>query len=251
MTRIITVTSAKGGVGKTTVTSNLGFALSEMGKSTIIMDGNLTTPNLGLHLGISLFPKTLHDVLKGNVELDDAIYHHPSGLRVIPAGLGLDDLRGTSPKQMHKAAEKLVGAADVVLVDAAAGLGRESLISMEIADEIVVVTNPEVPAVTDALKLIKLAEEMGTHVRGVVVNKKRGVRHELSPREVEMMLETPIISEVPHDNTVSEALAAKTPVLKHDPHTEASYAFRELAADIIGVEAKHPKKSFWQRVFGI
>jgi septum site-determining protein MinD len=63
MTRVITVLSGKGGVGKTFVTANLGVTLAEMGKDVTILDGNLTTPNLGLHLGIPIFPRTIHDVL--------------------------------------------------------------------------------------------------------------------------------------------------------------------------------------------
>ena len=69
MTRIIACASGKGGVGKTTFVANLGVALAELGKDVIAVDTNLTTPNLGLHLGVPLYPTTLHDVLKGKASM--------------------------------------------------------------------------------------------------------------------------------------------------------------------------------------
>jgi len=74
MTRLICVSSGKGGVGKTTVTSNIGAALTQFGSDTIVLDANLTNPNLGFHLGIPLYPKTLHDVLKGEAHITEAMY---------------------------------------------------------------------------------------------------------------------------------------------------------------------------------
>ncbi|MBS3051549.1 MAG: P-loop NTPase, partial [Candidatus Aenigmarchaeota archaeon] len=72
MTRIIAVVSGKGGVGKTTMVANIGTALSKLGKNVIILDANLTTPSLGMHLGVPLYPVTLHDVLKGRANIKDA-----------------------------------------------------------------------------------------------------------------------------------------------------------------------------------
>src|SRR3989304_6568510 len=94
MTRTILVTSGKGGVGKTMVTSNLAYNLSQLGHSVIAMDANLTTPNLGLHFGLHLAPKNLHDVLKGKAKLHQATYNHPLGFKVIPAGMSVNDLVG-------------------------------------------------------------------------------------------------------------------------------------------------------------
>ena len=89
MTRLILITSGKGGVGKTTLTSNLSAALTDFGEDVIAMDANLTTPNLGLHTGMHLAPNTLHDVLKGKKELKKAIYPHPYGYKIIPASMSL------------------------------------------------------------------------------------------------------------------------------------------------------------------
>ena len=134
MTRIIVCASGKGGVGKTTLVANLGLALMKHSKDVIVVDANLTTPNLGLHLGIPLYPTTLHDVVKGKADIKDAIYEHESGLRIIPAGISINDLRGADPKELPNAFLGLLGATDIILVDAAAGLGRETLSALEAAD---------------------------------------------------------------------------------------------------------------------
>ena len=79
MGKLIVVSSGKGGVGKTTTSVNLASSLARHGKNVILVDGNLTTPNVGLHLGFTKFPVTMNDVLKGEANLEDAIYIHPLG----------------------------------------------------------------------------------------------------------------------------------------------------------------------------
>jgi len=202
MTRIIAIVSGKGGVGKTTFVANLGTALAGMGKDVIVLDANLTTPNLGIHLGVPLFPVTLHDVLKGRAHIRDAIYDHESGLRVVPAGISLRDLRGVDAKDLPTALLDLLGHADIILLDAAAGLGREALASIEAADEMIIITNPDLPSVTDALKAVKLAEQLGTRTLGVVINRVTGARHEMRREDIVGMLDDiELLSEIPEDRT--------------------------------------------------
>ena len=158
MTRLIILTSGKGGVGKTTLTSNLAAALAGFGEDVIAMDANLTTPNLGLQLGMHLAPNTLHDVLKGNSSLKDAIYPHPYGFKVIPASLGLNDLKGVDVGRLPEISLNLLGKADYIIMDSAAGLGREAISALSASDEVIIVTNPNISAVTDALKMLKVAQ---------------------------------------------------------------------------------------------
>ena len=160
MTRIVVCASGKGGVGKTTLVANLGLALAKLGKDVTVVDANLTTPNLGLHLGVPLYPTTLHDVVKGRAHIRDAIYEHESGLKIIPAGISIKDLKGADPKEIPNAFLGLLGTSDIVLVDASAGLGREALSALEAADELLLITNPDISSVTDALKTAKLAEQL-------------------------------------------------------------------------------------------
>lgn len=236
MTRLICVSGGKGGTGKTTVTSNLGAALTQFGSDTIVLDANLTNPNLGFHLGIPLYPKTLHDVLKGEAHITEAMYIHNSGLRVVPAGLSIDDLLDTSPENLSDVLLDTIGEPDFVLVDSAAGLGNESINAIEASDEVLIVTNPQLPSVTDALKTVNLAEDAGTDITGVVLNRVKGHESELDSDEVESMIGYPVIQEVPEHDKVQEALALKKPVVHHDPEHDVSERFKGVAAEIAGIE---------------
>src|SRR3989338_8055195 len=93
MTRVITITSGKGGVGKTTSAINIGAALNYLGKDVIVVDANLTTPNIGLHLGAPIVPVSLNHVLSGKAKISDALYEHESGLKIIPSSLSIKELR--------------------------------------------------------------------------------------------------------------------------------------------------------------
>ena len=236
MTRLITVSSGKGGTGKTTVTSNLGAALTEFGADTIVLDANLTNPNLGFHLGIPLYPTTLHDVLKGEAHITEAMYIHNSGLRVVPAGLSIEDLVDTSPENLSDVLLDTVGEPDFVLVDSAAGLGNESINAIEAADEVLVVTNPDLPSVTDALKTVNIAEEAGTEIIGVVLNKVKDHPSELDAEEVESMLGHEVMMEVPDHEKLQEALSVKKPMVHHEPEHHVSERFRSVAAEVAGIE---------------
>lgn len=236
MTRLICVSSGKGGVGKTTLTSNLGSALTEFGVDTVVMDTNLTNPNLGFHLGIPLYPVTLHDVLRGEAHITEATYIHNSGLRVVPAGLSVEDLRNTSPENLGDVLRDAVGEPEFVILDSAAGLGSESINAIEASDELLLVTNPNLPAVTDALKTAKIAEEADTHVLGVVLNRVKDHDAELSVEEVEDMTGYPVVADVPEHDVVEEAVSNKSPVVHHEPDHHVSEEFRELAANLAGID---------------
>jgi len=243
VTRIIAVMSAKGGVGKTTTTSNLGAALAERGKSIIVIDGNVTTPNLSIHLGIPLAPITLHDALKGNAHIRHAIYKHKSGLQVIPASLSVGALKGINMNKLAGALLNLLGSAEIILIDGAAGLGREATALMEVADEMIIVTNPDLPSLTDALKALKVANEIGTKVIGVVVNRVKGQDHEMTITDIREMLGIPVIAIVPEDRAVPRSIAEKEPVVNYSPRSKASREFKRLAASIAGEAWSEPTKS--------
>lgn len=234
MTRIITVLSGKGGVGKTFVTANLGVTLADMGKDITILDGNITTPNLGLHLGIPLFPKTLHDVMKGNARIHDALYEHDSGLKIIPAGISLNDLKGIDSRDLSTALMGMMGSTDIIMIDSAAGLGREAVASMENSDEMLLVTNPELPAVLDVMKAGKLARQMGIRIIGVVVNKSTGKKHELTDREIGELIDAPVISKIPEEDAVKEAISLRIPLVRYRPNCNSSIEIKKLASFIVG-----------------
>ena len=248
MTRIITIASAKGGVGKTTLCSNLAVALSQYGKSVIAIDGNLTTSNLGLHLGVSMYPVTLQDVLKGKAKIQDAVYHHWAGFRFVPADVSINKIMSPRSKEFFNAFYKLAGEADFILIDSAAGLGREAKAAIEAADEMMVITNPEMPALTDALKLTKLADKFGTDVLGVVVNKVRGERHEVPVNEALNFLEIPLLGKINEDRNVRKAIANKEPVVLHAPRSRSSHQFKRIAARLSG--EPEPSHHLFHKLFG-
>jgi len=229
MTRIITIVGGKGGVGKTTLVSNLSAALSELGQEVVAVDANLTTPNLGLHLGMHLVPNTLHDVLKGGTSLRSAIYPHPSGFKVLPSSMNINDLKGVDVGKLPEVTLSLIGKADYVIVDSSAGLGREAINAIYASTEILLITNPDLPSVADALKTARIAREANKRIAGVVVNRVRKKSYELTKKDIEEMLDLPVLAEIPEDKNVHKSIAIKKPVIEFAPFSPASIEIRRLA----------------------
>ena len=177
------------------------------------------------------------------------MYYHPAGFTVLPADLSLKKLRLANSHELVDVFYKLIGGCDFILVDSAAGLGKEALAAVEAADELVTITNPELPALTDALKLGNLANKSGTHNLGVVVNRVKGKKHEFSMRSVENFLELPILGKISEDPAISKAIARKQPVVVHSPKSRASQQIMGIAARLIGEEYK-PRMPISTRLFG-
>lgn len=242
MTKFISIISGKGGAAKTITAINLAAALNYFGKSSILVDANLTTPNIGVYLGMPVTPVTLHDVLKNKADIFDSIYLHPSGIRVLPASISLQALKDTNPDKLKKTLQSLRGTTDYVIIDSAAGLGREALAALESADELLIVTNPEISALTDALKTIKLAQQFKKPVRGVVLAKVNPKNPDLTKETIESLLEVPIISVIPEDRDVKYAIAQKQAVIYSHPDSAAAISYKKLAADLIGQKYEHKYK---------
>lgn len=236
MTRIISIISGKGGVGKTTLTSNLGAALSKKGKSVTVIDGNVTGANLGMHLGLpSVVPVSLNDVLKKDAFITHAIYKHPCGFSVIPASL--DEL-ALSFGGLNKHLKPLLGANDFILIDSAAGIDREVEAAIDASDAVLIVTNPEHPAVAGAIAAKNLAKKKGKEVLGIVVNKVMREGHELTERSIESMTGLNVLATIHEHRKVREAIASRAPVVLHSPNNRASRAVVRLASRICGEEVK-------------
>jgi len=250
MAKLITITSGKGGVGKTTTAINLGAALNAFGKEVIILDANLTTPNIGLHLGAPIVPISLNHVLLGKAKIGDAIYEHESGTKIIPSSLSVKELKRLNHGKLKEVGKKLRKMADYIIYDSAAGLGEEALAALEAADELIIVTNPEIPAVTDALKASKVIEELGKEVKGVIITRVRGTKTEMPISNVRDMLELPIIGIIPEDLAVQKALVMKDALVHTHPKSKAAKAYRMIAARIIGNNNYREKSSFWDTLMG-
>lgn len=250
MAKLITITSGKGGVGKTTTAINLGAALNAFGKEVIILDANLTTPNIGLHLGAPIVPVSLNHVLLGKARLSDAIYEHESGTKIIPSSLSIKELKRLNHGKLKEVGKKLRKMADYIIYDSAAGLGPEALAAIEAGDEMILVTNPEIPAVTDALKASKVIEEFEKPIRGVIVTRVRGTRTEMPIGNVRDMLELPILGVIPEDKNMQVALVMKDALVHTHPKSKAAKAYRSIAARIIGISGYRENSSFFEKLFG-
>jgi len=236
MKRVIVVSSGKGGVGKTTTAINLGAAMNYFGKDVLLVDGNLTTPNIGIHLGSPEVPVNLNHVLLNKAEVFEAVYEHDSGLKIIPSSLSIKELKKIKPEKIKNFKKDFSKVSDIVIVDSAAGLGNETISVIDLADEIIIVTNPEMPAITDALKTVKLAEEMNKPVKGVIITKVRKDEVEMPPETVKEMLEVPILGMIPYDLDVSRSLNLKNAVVNTHPKSKPARAYKEIAAKLLDIE---------------
>jgi len=250
MKKIIVIVSGKGGVGKTTSAVNLGAAINYFGKEVLIVDGNLTTPNVGLHLGSPEVPINLNHVLSDKAEVFEAVYEHESGMKILPSSLSVKELDKIKPERLKDFRKDFLNVSDLVIVDSAAGLGLETKSTMEMADELIIVTNPEIPAITDALKTIKLAQKMKKPIIGVIVTRVRKDDFEMGSEMVKEMLEVPILGMIPEDISVKESLNKKNPVVHTHPKSKPSRAYKEIAAQILNVDynSKKDKESLFERI---
>jgi len=238
MTKFVAIVAGKGGVGKTTIALNLGTALANFGKDVIVVDANLSNPNISLHLGSPKLPATLHDSLDGKINVRDAAYLHPCGVRIIPSSISFERTRNASYKNLHNVLLDLVGTTDVVIMDTPPGVGKDVEAVMRIADELIVVTTPEEPSVADAIKTIRLAEEIGTNVIGVISNRVSNDSFEMSLNSMEALFDKPIIGVIPEDKKVGRAISMKHPVVYTHPDSPASINFKKIAARLMGQEYK-------------
>ena len=234
MKKLIVITSGKGGVGKTTTAINLGAALNYFGRDVLVIDGNLSTPNVGIHLGSPETPVSLNHVISGKAEVFEAVYEHASGLKIMPSSISVKELDKIRPEKMKNLKKDFKKISDYVIVDSAAGLGHEAMSSMDMADELIIVTNPEMPAITDALKTIKVAEKLKKPVLGVIITRVRKNDFELQPDSVKEMLEVPILGMVPEDINVQKSLNLKDAVVYTHPKSKSARAYKEIVAKIIG-----------------
>jgi len=238
MARVIVISSGKGGVGKTTTAINLGAALNKLKQNVVLVDANLNTPNIGIHLGAPIVPITLNHVLKGKADIEEAIYEHSSGTKIIPASLSVKEIRKFNTRSLPTITNKLRKLSDFIIFDSAAGFGDEVLACFESGDEIIIVTNPEMPSVTDALKAIKVAREMGKEVKGVIVTRYTGKKHEMSLASIGSMLESPIIGVIPEDDSVKESVNLRDAVVHTHPRSRVARKYNEIAAKVLGKEAE-------------
>lgn len=250
MAKIIVITSGKGGVGKTTTAINLAAALNSLNEDVVVVDTNLTTPDLGIYLGAPIVPVSLTHVLLGKATVDEAIYEHESGTKIIPCSLSIKEMEKVKPEKIRDIVKGLRKISDYIIFDSAAGLGEDMQTVMEAADEVIIIANPELPSVTDALKTAKIAEKLGKVVRGVIITRVKKDGLDMPYANVKDMLEIPILGIVPEDKCVRHSHIMKNAVVHTHPKSKAAKAYREIAKKLTGKEYPKEKVSLWSRIFG-
>ncbi len=227
--RVMGIFSCKGGVGKTTTAANLGTLLAEkFGNGVVVVEANLSAPNLGLHLGILDAGTTIHDVLAGAAPMEKAVRVVGGSLHVVPGSVAYEgeipliDLKGCIEPMRSKYR--------LIIIDSAPGLGVEAVAAIKSCDEILVITNPEIPTIASTLRTFQAAERYRVPITGVVVNKVKGKRYEVPILEVRKTLGWPIVAVVPDDDKVRESLTAGIPVVRYASKSPAAKEFVKLAA---------------------
>ena len=240
MTKFVGIASGKGGVGKTTLAVNLATEFNNMGYDTTLLDGNLATPHIAMHLGSPLLPITINNVLKAENNLDEAIYVHPSGLKIIPSSISIDDINETNPRRLSNLLlDQEMG--DIVIIDFSSGLTTDVKPLLNLIDEILIITNPDMPSVTEALKTIKLAKRNNVTIAGVILNKK-SKNDLMTKQEISTILEHKILAEIPEHKHFKTSLKLGQPLIYSFPNSMPAQQIKKLTANLAGKEYKQTAK---------
>jgi septum site-determining protein MinD len=254
--QVITVTSGKGGVGKTTAVANLAVALVADGKKVVCIDGDIGLRNLDVVMGLeNRIVYDIVDVIEGRCRLRQAMIRdkHFQDLYLIPAAQTRDKTAVT-PSDMIRLCDELRPDYDFILIDSPAGIERGFRNAIAPADKVLVVTNPEVSAVRDADRVVGIleAEEKSSPV--LIINRLNPnmvKNHEmLSADDVLDLLGIQLIGVVPEDENVIVGSNRGTPVAL-EPKSRAGQAFRNIARRLQGFDVPFMEldhSGFWARI---
>jgi len=240
-TRIITITSGKGGVGKTNFTINLGIALRKAGNKVTIIDADLGLGNVDVVLG--LMPKyTLANVIRNEIDLKDIIVNGPNEIKIISGGSGIKDMINLSSQELNNLMESFLflnNYTDYILIDTGAGLNNSVISFTEAANEVIFVITPEPTSITDAYAVIKNISVENKIVK-IVVNRveSREEGYEIfnkinsaTMRFLNVELEN--LGFIYEDSLVKKSVKEQKPFLINYPNSIASKGVELIAYNII------------------
>ncbi|WP_313077616.1 MinD/ParA family protein [Melaminivora sp.] len=247
-TRIMAITSGKGGVGKTFLSANLAAALTRRGWRVLVLDADLGLANLDVVL--NLHPKTtLHEVFTGKARLEEAVVEAPGGFSVVLAGSGMIEYSRLTPavrSEFLNVIRTLAPRYDVVLLDTGAGISDVVLFSVSLASEVLIVATPEPTSLTDAYAAIKVLakQQKRQHVRLVVNQTARpgdgraitGQLQQVLDRFVSTDSGRPMrllhMGDIPADPAVRDAIMRRQLVVLQTPGSPAAMAITQLAGKV-------------------
>jgi len=237
-TKLITVTSGKGGVGKSNFSLNFGLGLNQQGHKTVLFDVDLGLANLDVLMGITP-KKHLFHLLEPNTTVWDIIEQGPGGLEFIAGGSGFTQIMQLDEDKLDRLFTQLnplQGYAETIIFDTGAGFSNESIRFMLSSDEVILVTTPEPPAITDAYAVIKLL-----HSRNPAITIRLVINRVTSDREGKMTadklamvakrflnMDLHSLGYVSDDPQVSKAVKQQRPFLLTYPQAQASKSIRNL-----------------------
>ena len=241
--RVITVTSGKGGVGKSSITVNLAIQLSRMGKKVIIFDADFGLANIEIMLGIR--PQyNLADLMFRGKNLQDIITEGPDKIGFISGGSGIQELTRLSREQIIYLTQKLFQLdklADVIIIDTGAGIADSVLEFVAASSEVILVATPEPTSITDAYALLKSLNkksEFSVNDTKICMLANR-IKSEEDGKELyeklhivaEKFLQIPLtyLGGIPQDNNVSKAVIQQKPITHLYPNSDASKAIVTIA----------------------
>jgi len=261
--RVISVTSGKGGVGKTSITANLAVAFQKFNQKVLILDADLGLANMDIMLGIN--PRyTISDVLSGEKSLEDVIVPTPSGFKLLPAASGLEELTELDEHQKRfllNELDALHEEFDIILIDTSAGISSNVMYFNFAAMERLVVLTNEPTSLTDAYALIKVLTTKYNQKRFKVLinlvhdgNEADRIFRSLSIA-VDKYLQSPSLDYlgwIPYDKMLPKAIRKQKPLINTNPNTPASKSILTLAEKILFAD-EDPSfdgdiKFFWRRL---
>lgn len=243
MSRVIAVTSGKGGVGKTVFTINLAIALAAQGQRVFIIDTDLGTANVDVLLRLS--PKyNLTHLLTGDKNLLDITLPGPGNIAVIPGGSGLQELTQMSDRQFAQVINsfnQLDGLADIILLDTGAGISRDVSNFLLAADEIILITTPEPHAITDAYAITKVMHNLKCQAKQMLVINR--AEHQIEADNIAARLltvmrqylkaEAEYIGYITDDRIISRSLKEQRPLMLSYPAAIPARNINDIASRLL------------------
>ncbi|MCK4997489.1 AAA family ATPase [Candidatus Pacearchaeota archaeon] len=223
--RVIGVMSFKGGVGKTVSAINLATGLSLKGKKVLVIDGNFLSPTLHFYLGLLRPKTTLKEVIRNNLAPENAIYEHKSGIHLLPCNF----YKGIDLNKLKKIVDELKEKYDYIIVDSGPSYTDEIIAILMISDELIFITTADYPTLASTVKAAKFAKYKNVKILGIVVNRKRNKKYELSKKDIEATVKLPVICTILEDHKMMSSVLEFVPVVWKYRRSKSAKAYLELA----------------------